>query len=346
MAFKKHIRGRLSKHYYMDFTVKGIHINRSTKTADYTEACKIESDLKAGLQAEQSQLDKHKPQAWKLSEALEWVWKEKWVNNRTSDRPYTQISTIIDLVGDQTLNMFSGEMGFHTIRKIKVLLSEDRGPVTVDRYLAALKTLLNVIRHELPMFDLQIPKIRMNNQETRRERILDEREERQLFRVMDHTHPEYTDLFRVLLDTGLRLSEALSLDYRKNIFLDKRQITVFSANTKSGKPRSIPMTKRVEDILSRRQKTSFPKPYPFTPTRADQVFRQVRIKLGFLADKDFTPHMLRHTCTTRLLRKGLPLLVVQAWLGHSDSKMTAHYSHFCVEDMRAGAEMLDSFNNR
>ena len=38
---------------------------------------------------------------------------------------------------------------------------------------------------------------------------------------------------------------------------------------------------------------------------------------------------LRHTCASRLVQRGVPLLVVKEWLGHNDIKMTLRYS-LCV----------------
>lgn len=327
----------------MDFRVNGVHVNRSTGTADYRQALEIEERIKANLRDPLDKGAENCPSQFTLSQALDEVYNWKWRANRTGDRPYRQVLTIIELVEDLTLDKLSGDKGHAVLREIKTLLSEDRGPVTVDRYLAALKTLLITFRDEKPCGSLSIPKFPMNNKERRRERFLSEEEEKELLGILDKSHSEYADLFRVLVDTGLRLSEALSLDYRKNISFEKDMITVYSTNTKSGRPRSVPMTQRVKEVLERRRHVSYPKPFPMTPTRADQVWAQAKIKMGLGQDRDFVPHILRHTCTTRLLQKGVPQLIVQNWLGHSDGKMTAHYAHFCVEDMRSGAKLLDAF---
>jgi integrase len=67
--------------------------------------------------------------------------------------------------------------------------------------------------------------------------------------------------------------------------------------------------------------------------------------MGFADDKEFTPHMLRHTCTTRLIARGESPAIVQKWMGHSQAKMTEHYTQLGVEDMRGGAKILDTYYN-
>ena len=50
-------------------------------------------------------------------------------------------------------------------------------------------------------------------------------------------------------------------------------------------------------------------------------------------------HALRTTCASRMARRGVPLVITQRWLGHSDPKLTAqHYTHLDVEDLRAAVE--------
>jgi integrase len=46
-----------------------------------------------------------------------------------------------------------------------------------------------------------------------------------------------------------------------------------------------------------------------------------------------TPHVLRHTCATRLLRAKVPIELVQRILGHSDIATTLRYSHPTDEDL-------------
>ena len=56
---------------------------------------------------------------------------------------------------------------------------------------------------------------------------------------------------------------------------------------------------------------------------------------------EFTPHMLRHTYATDLLRRGLPAEVVQKLLGHASITTTMNlYAHLQVEDVRRSLETV------
>jgi integrase/recombinase XerC len=55
--------------------------------------------------------------------------------------------------------------------------------------------------------------------------------------------------------------------------------------------------------------------------------RQARIR------RHVTPHMLRHTVATLLLRNGVDIRVVQEFLGHASIATTQRYTHVSKEHM-------------
>ena len=65
-------------------------------------------------------------------------------------------------------------------------------------------------------------------------------------------------------------------------------------------------------------------------------------KIGNAAGRDRLGwHIFRHTFATRLVRKGVPLNVVQQLLGHSDIRMTMRYAHVIQTDKADAVAMLD-----
>jgi integrase/recombinase XerD len=50
--------------------------------------------------------------------------------------------------------------------------------------------------------------------------------------------------------------------------------------------------------------------------------------------KTVTPHILRHSCATHMLRRGAGLRQIQKLLGHSQLSSTEHYTRVEVSDLR------------
>ncbi|MDE8671112.1 tyrosine-type recombinase/integrase [Pseudarthrobacter sp. H3Y2-7] len=69
--------------------------------------------------------------------------------------------------------------------------------------------------------------------------------------------------------------------------------------------------------------------------RYDAVAKLVA-RLRALTGIKFTPHVLRHTRATELIRAGVPIEIVSKVLTHRSVTTTSEtYIHLCVEDVRA-----------
>jgi len=60
--------------------------------------------------------------------------------------------------------------------------------------------------------------------------------------------------------------------------------------------------------------------------------------------KDFRFHDLRHTVATRLVEKGIDLLVVKDILGHSNIETTMRYAHPIPKRKSDAIAVLNSYN--
>ena len=71
-----------------------------------------------------------------------------------------------------------------------------------------------------------------------------------------------------------------------------------------------------------------------------------RAALGLTDDGAYTPHVLRHTCASRLVQAGAGLLYVQTWLRHKQVAMTQRYAHLAPESLRDAVNLLEQANSQ
>lgn len=137
------------------------------------------------------------------------------------------------------------------------------------------------------------------------------------------------ELIIVAIDTGLRREEQLSLTWDR-VDLAANEI-LLTGDTKSGKPRRVPILPRSAQILVQLPR-HIRSPYVFHH-RDGQRYRSLnkglegaRKRAGIRAMKW---HDLRRTCGCRLLQdRGLSMEGVKEWLGHSSVLVTEHHYAF------------------
>lgn len=65
-----------------------------------------------------------------------------------------------------------------------------------------------------------------------------------------------------------------------------------------------------------------------------------------LAEKNITPHTLRHTCAMMLLHAGIDTASIALWLGHATIQTTQVYLHADLELKRRTLDRLPTIGNR
>jgi integrase len=125
--------------------------------------------------------------------------------------------------------------------------------------------------------------------------------------------------------------------------LSTSRLTLYQ--TKSGKPRGIPINRAVYDALVAIE--------PDQDRRSGLVFKRRdgaawgQIRTAFAAAltrasiTGFRFHDLRHTAASHLVMRGASLKDVQELLGHSDLKMTQRYAHLSPAHLRGAVDRLD-----
>ena len=211
---------------------------------------------------------------------------------------------------------------------------------TVNRKLAALSKMLNTAA-DAGEID-RPPRLHWNQEVQTRFRYLDDEEEATMLAYWTmHNDPVMHDFCMFLLDTGARAwSEAEPLPWAA-IGQDYKSVTFWL--TKTNKPRTVPLTPRVKEVLKRRRKSVGDKAGPFTGLNKSTFRHRWDTMRGQLPGfDDVTPHTLRHTCCTRLVLGGADVKRVMTWMGHSSIQTTMRYMQIRANDLEDLAGLLEA----
>jgi len=322
--------------FYMNFTIEGKRVFRSTGMFTKKEAKQVEANERQRMIDEAKITPQERVTRLLLSEAIQNVYESRWRYNKDAYRSLNRAQNMLVHIGDIPLN----EVNSVAVTKLIQGLEKNNSQTgTINRYLAALKTIMN--HHEQP-----IRHIKLRKEGKGRLRVVSREEEVQavdMLRNSKHTkrryfYPDVADLAEVLVDTGLRLMELLNLMY-DDVNFDTNLLSIWI--NKGDRPRSIPMTSRVRRIFQARKVDGATKPFSLHPYQAENAWRWVRKEMGLVDDEEFILHALRHTCASRLVNKGIDLYVVRDWLGHSSIQVTERYAHLAPHKLAHAATVLE-----
>ena len=172
-----------------------------------------------------------------------------------------------------------------------------------------------------------------------RERFLSPDEIRRVVEVLnryDRTRPAQAAVIRLLLLTGCRKGELLTLKSR-----DYREGKLFLRVSKTG-PRQVLLGPEARAIIERQPGSGspwvFPSPRKSARAHVDLGLWQKVWKLAGI--EDVRLHDLRHTFASHAAMRGIPLPVVARLLGQAQVQMTLRYAHFSDRDVEAAAERI------
>jgi integrase len=189
----------------------------------------------------------------------------------------------------------------------------------------------------------QVPEVEMPKKPAGRLRYLDEAEiARLLAACCDSKNHFLLAIVTIALNTGMRKSEILGLEWER-VDLATSRITLYQ--TKSGKPRGVPLNRACYDALIALE--------PAAANRSGLLFRksdsrawgQIRTAFDTATKRaglrDFRFHDLRHTAASHMAMRGAQLVDIKEILGHADLKMTLRYSHLSPAHLRTAVDRLD-----
>lgn len=260
---------------------------------------------------------------------------------------YTQTMKIphTDQVTQESIREFRLHLNRQPGRKQRGQSSDTMKKRTQNYYLIALRGFLKYLGQR-GIKTIGPEKIELAKVE---QREVDYLEPQELQRMIDvaSKHPRNYAIINLFFSTGLRLSELCSLNRDLDVTKDE-----FSIRGKGEKVRVVFLSedakKAIKDYLSTRvdfDEALFVQEGPgsvkrienqesirLTPRSVERIVKQIAIEAGI--SKKVSPHTIRHSFATDLLRNGADIRSVQMMLGHSNITTTQVYTHVTDKQLR------------
>ena len=230
-------------------------------------------------------------------------------------------------------------------RYVKYLNDQELNELSISRNISCIKSFYKYLNIEKiidnnPSDSLFLPKVRKKLPNTLSEEEVD--------RLLDI---KLTDMFsyrnkamlEVLYATGLRVSELVNLKM-ENIDFEQDIIRTFG---KGNKERVIPIGEYAKIYLEKylneyryQMLKHGNNEYVFLNNHGKNMTRQGFFKIikSIASDvginKEISPHVLRHSFASHLLKHGADLRTIQELLGHSNVSTTQIYTHISNEELK------------
>jgi integrase len=163
------------------------------------------------------------------------------------------------------------------------------------------------------------------------------------------------DVAVLMLDTGLRIGEAVSLEW-SDIHPEPvngsrfRYLHVRAGKSRNAK-RNVPLTKRAKAMVQG-LRSSAKSPWVFAsedgrkPLSRSTVSHQHTELRRTLKLPDFVVHSFRHSALTRLGAAGVDAFTIKRVAGHSSVTISEKYVHPTPEALERAFERLEDYNSR
>lgn len=258
-----------------------------------------------------------------------------------------------------------GQLNEELIRQYRLHLNRLRNSrgeglkkITQNYHIIALRNFLKYLA-KINVQAVSADRIELGKQEDREVTFLELDE---LARLINAPNGMSLDVLRdkailsTLFSTGMRVSELCSLN-RDSIDLKRGELPI---RGKGGKIRMVFLSdetkKLIREYIDKRSDVDgslfirIPKSRIFskdsdlrlTPRSIQRIIKKYSIKAGIIG-KNVSPHTLRHSFATDLLRNGADIRSVQAMLGHASVTTTQIYTHVTDKQLQ---EVHRKFHNK
>jgi len=180
--------------------------------------------------------------------------------------------------------------------------------------------------------------------------FLSETEQRLLLKTIRSTKGDTAQrdlaMISLMIFTGIRIDALVNLNF-DDVNLDDKKLTI---HTKGNKTMKLFLNSPARNILKafirKRIRSSSDDEALFLSNRQSRITsRQVAFRLKYWTrhagiTKNISPHSLRHTFATQLLKKSKNLRLVQRALGHEYLETTRIYTHILDDELADALELL------
>jgi len=273
-----------------------------------------------------------------LSEATRTVYRRRKNGTKSATNFLIGMKHNIKALGDLPVNKITRPM----VNKMMDILKQERknSNAVVNQKMGYLRVVLQEMEEDGFIEMIKMPKPRPTKNS--KVHYLTEDMERELLSWLNcmQRNREAKDIVECLIDLGCRVNELLGLEKR---FVDFDNNQINFNDRKNDQAVAVPMTNRVQSIIRRyyREVKDFDKVFSLNYSELNAIWQKARKDLGYADKKFYTIHLCRHTCASRLVQRGVPILLVKDWLGHEDIENTMIYAHLAPKALHSVVDVLN-----
>ena len=272
-----------------------------------------------------------------LSEATKVVYKRRKNGTKSATNFLIGMKHNIKALGDLPVNKITRPM----VNKMMDTLKQEHknSNAVINQKMGYLRVVLQEMEEDGFIEMIKFPKPRPTKN-TKVHYLTKDMEKELLWYLTNIKQRKARDIVACLIDLGCRVNELLGLEKR---FVDYENNQINFNERKNDKAVAVPMTDRVQEILEPYYKScnDTDKLFDVDYSWLNAIWQKARKDLGYADKKFYTIHLCRHTCASKLVQRGVPILLVKDWLGHEDIENTMIYAHLAPKALHSVVEVLN-----
>ena len=272
-----------------------------------------------------------------LSEATRTVYRRRKNGTKSATNFLIGMKHNIKALGDLPVNKITRPM----VNKMMDILKQEHknSNAVVNQKMGYLRVVLEEMEEDGYIEMIKFPKPRPTKN-TKVHYLTKDMEIELLNYLTANEYREARNIVECLIDLGCRVNELLGLEKR---FVDFDNNQINFNDRKNDQAVAVPMTNRVRETMQSYYNDSkdFDTIFSYDYSELNAIWQKARKDLGYADKKFYTIHLCRHTCASRLVQRGVPILLVKDWLGHEDIENTMIYAHLAPKALHSVVGVLN-----